>query len=305
MHISRRRLMQGSLAVGLMAGQLSLAKAAAPKPMSRKIPSSGEEIPVIGLGSWITFNVGEDRQLQDECADVMAAFFAAGGRMIDSSPMYGSSQPTIGYGLRKLAHPDALFSADKIWTADPQDGMAQAERSRGYWDVERFDLLQVHNLLAWESHLPMLLDMKARGQVRYVGITTSHGRRHGDIEAIMASQPIDFLQITYNVLDREVEERILPLAQERGIAVIINRPFRQGALTRSLAGQALPEWASDFGATSWAQLLLKFIIAHPAVTCAIPATTKPAHAQENLAAARGDLIDQAYRQRIIDTVQAL
>jgi diketogulonate reductase-like aldo/keto reductase len=305
MSISRRRMIQGSLAAGLLAGSGALARAADSTPLMRAIPSSGEEIPVVGLGSWITFNVGEDRQLQDECAAVMAAFFAAGGRMIDSSPMYGSSQPTIGYGLRKLGMPPALFSADKIWTADTSDGAAQAERSREYWSIPRFDLLQVHNLLAWETHLPMLLDMKAAGKIRYVGITTSHGRRHDDVESIMASQPVDFLQITYNVVDREVEGRILPLARDRGIAVIINRPFQQGALVRSLERHELPAWSSELGASSWAQLLLKFIIAHPAVTCAIPATTQVAHVQENIAAATGPVIDEAARQRIVKAVEAL
>ena len=164
---------------------------------------------------------------------VMRAFFAAGGRMIDSSPMYGSSQDVIGHGLRKLGHPDALFSADKVWISSGARGPAQIETSRARWGVPRFDLLQVHNLLSWEEHLPALLRMKAEGRVRYVGITTSEGRRHRDIERIMAKQPIDFVQVTYNVLDREVEARILPLARERGIAVIVNRPFREGALIRA------------------------------------------------------------------------
>ena len=272
---------------------------------TRPIPSSGEKLPVVGLGSWITFNVGEDRQLQDECADVIAAFFAAGGRLIDSSPMYGSAQATIGYGLNKLRKPRSLFAADKVWIADPGSGQTQIERSRKDWNVPRFDLLQVHNLLAWEEHLPMLLKMKADGKVRYVGITTSDGRRHDDIVRVMASQPIDFVQVTYNVVDREVEQRILPLAQEHRIAVIINRPFRQGELTRTLDGIPLPPWAADAGAASWAQLLLKFIISHPAVTCAIPATSRVDHVRENLAAASGLLPDESMRRKIADHVGTL
>jgi diketogulonate reductase-like aldo/keto reductase len=274
-------------------------------PITRPIPSSGEELPVIGLGSWITFNVGDDPELRDECAGVMQAFFAAGGRMIDSSPMYGSSQEVIGYGLKKLGRPLELFSADKVWTSSGSRGRDQMAQSRAYWDVRRFDLLQVHNLLAWEDHLPTLFAMKSAGEVRYVGITTSEGRRHQEVERIMASQPIDFVQVTYNVVDREVEDRILPLAHERGIAVIINRPFQQGALIRRMQRYPLPSWAGQIGAANWAQFLLKFIVSHPAVTCAIPATSKVTHVKENMGAATGQLPDAALRRRMAAHVAAL
>jgi len=273
--------------------------------LTRPIPATGEPLPVVGLGTWITFNVGNDRELRDDCAAVVAAFFAAGGRMIDSSPMYGSSQPTIGYGLQKLGYPSALFSAEKVWTSSPASGPGQIERSRRYWGVPRFDLLQVHNLLAWEQHLPALLAMKAAGQVRYVGITTSEGRRHADIERIMASQPIDFVQVTYNVLDREVEARILPLARERRIAVIVNRPFREGHLIRQLERRPLPSFAVEAGAASWAQFILKFIVSHPDVTCAIPATTRVDHVRENMAVATGIVPDEALRRRMADYVRNL
>jgi diketogulonate reductase-like aldo/keto reductase len=273
--------------------------------LTRPIPATGEPLPVVGLGTWITFNVGNDRELRDDCAAVVAAFIAAGGRMIDSSPMYGSSQPTVGYGLQKLGYPSALFSAEKVWTSSPASGPDQIERSRRYWGVPRFDLLQVHNLVAWEQHLPALLAMKAAGQVRYVGITTSEGRRHADIERIMASQPIDFVQVTYNVLDREVEARILPLARERRIAVIVNRPFREGHLIRQLARRPLPNWAVEAGAASWAQFILKFIVSHPDVSCAIPATTRVDHVRENMAAATGIVPDEALRRRMADHVRNL
>jgi diketogulonate reductase-like aldo/keto reductase len=273
--------------------------------LTRPIPSRGEMLPVVGLGSWITFNVGNDPVARDACADVMRQFFADGGRMIDSSPMYASSQPVIGYGLRKLGRPPGLFSADKVWISSGARGRDQIEQSRKLWDVPRFDLLQVHNLLSWQEHLPTLQAMKAAGQLRYVGITTSEGRRHGEIERIMASRTLDFVQITYNVLDREVESRILPLARDRGIAVIVNRPFREGALTRRLARHRLPDWATEIACTSWAQLLLKFIVSHPAITCAIPATSRVDHVRENMAAARGPLPDEAMRRRIIAHVEAL
>ena len=303
--LSRRTLLgllTASAAGALFRPLSALVRAA---PITRAIPSSGERLPVVGLGTWITFNVGDDAELRNECAAVMQAFFAAGGRMIDSSPMYGSSQPVVGYGLRKLGRAAAVFAADKVWTSSGPEGPEQIELSRKYWGVKRFDLLQVHNLVGWEEHLPMLLDMKAGGQVRYVGITTSEGRRHDEIQKIMASRPIDFVQISYNVLDREVEERILPLARDRGIAVIVNRPFQQGALIRSVERHPLPSWASEIGAATWAQFILKFIISHPAVTCAIPATTRVEHAKENMAAAAGELPDAAMRRRMAAYVEAL
>jgi diketogulonate reductase-like aldo/keto reductase len=249
--------------------------------------------------------VGDDVELRDECAAVLEAFFRAGGRVIDSSPMYGSSPSVIGYGLEKLGRPAGVFAADKVWISSGSRGPEQIEESRAQWGVRRFDLLQVHNLLAWEEHLPTLLAMKAEGRVRYVGITTSEGRRHGELERIMASRPIDFVQVTYNALDREVEDRILPLARDRGIAVIVNRPFRQGALIRQVERHPLPAFASEIGAANWAQFLLKFIVAHPAVTCAIPATTRVAHVMENMGAAAGPLPDAAMRRRMAAQVEGL
>jgi diketogulonate reductase-like aldo/keto reductase len=282
----------------------ALAQTAAPaRPLSRPIPSSGEEIPAVGLGSWITFNVGNDPPARANCAEVMRNFFAAGGRLIDSSPMYGSSQGVIGEGLQKLGLPRQLFSADKVWTSS--EGSAQIETSRQLWRVPRFDLLQVHNLLEWEKQLPLLQSMKQAGQLRYVGITTSEGRRHREVEQIMRSHRIDFVQFSYSPLDREVEQRLLPLARERGIAVLVNRPFRQGALLRQLQRHPLPAWAADVDCVSWAQLVLKFIVSHPAVTCAIPATSQVAHVRENMAAASGRMPDQPLRQRIALHIEKL
>ena len=273
--------------------------------LTRRIPSSGEELPVVGLGTWITFNVGDDTAARDQCADVMRAFFDAGGRMIDSSPMYGSSQDVIGYGLAKLRTPAGLFSADKVWTSSGGGGRRQIDETRRRWRVPRLDLAQVHNLLSWEDHLPTLFAMKAEQQIRYVGITTSEGRRHRDIERVMRSHPIDFVQVTYNVLDRDVEERILPLALERRIAVIANRPFRQGALIGDLRRHPLPAWAREIDCANWAQFLLKFIVSHPAVTCALPATSNVAHVRENMSAALGRLPDEAMRRRMISYVTEL
>lgn len=300
---SRRAVLSALAAAGAAAALRPVAAGAEPRAVpTRAIPSSGEAIPLVGLGSWITFNVGEDPVLRDECTDVMRAFFEAGGRMIDSSPMYGSSQAVIGHGLAALGRPEALFSADKVWTTG--DGAAQIAESERLWGVERFDLLQVHNLVAWEEQLDLLLAMKAEGRLRYVGITTSEGRRHDLFAEVMASRPLDFVQVTYNPLDRAVEERILPLAAERGIAVIVNRPFRQGALTDALAGVPLPPVAADLECATWAQLILKFIVSHPAVTTAIPATTRVDHVIENMGAARDPLPDAAQRAAIVAAIEA-
>ena len=302
---SRRRLLQSFLATsGSLALPLLHAAPILAPLLTRPIPSSGEQIPVIGLGSWITFNVGRDPQARAECANVMRQFFAGGGRMIDSSPMYGSAQDVIGEAIQAIK-PPRLFSADKVWISGGARGPGQIETSRKLWRVPRFDLLQVHNLLSWEEHLKTLQAMKKEGRLRYVGITTSEGRRHGEIEKIMASQPIDFVQISYNALDREVEQRILPLARERRIGVIVNRPFRQGDLTQALAGKPLPGWAAEIGCTTWAQALLKFIVSHPAVTCAIPATSSVAHVRENLLAGTGRMPDEALRKRIAQDAERL
>ena len=300
--IDRRAALAGGAALAAVVALPREAMAQAPKPLLKTIPSTGEAIPAVGLGTWITFNVGDDQALRDESAEVMRAFFDAGGRMIDSSPMYGSAQATVGYGLKKLNSPQALFSAEKVWTSSGREGPGQIERTRGYWGVPRFDLLQVHNLLALESHLETLQAMKAEGKLRYVGVTTSEGRRHADLEKLLAKEKLDFVQLTYNPVDREAEQRLLPLARERGIAVIVNRPFRQGDLTQELDGETLPGFAKELGATSWAQLILKFVVSHPAVTCAIPATPSVAHVRENLAAAAGPMPDEAMREKIARAV---
>lgn len=295
--MKRRTLLQWS--------SLALAGDAVAQPglPTRRIPSSGEAIPVVGLGTWITFNVGQDPPARARCAEVVAAFFEAGGRVIDSSPMYGSSQDVVGESLARLGMQQRVFAADKVWTGE--DGAAQVEASRRFWRVPRFDLLQVHNLLAWEKQLALLEQMKAQGQVRYIGITTSEGRRHREFEQVMRSRRIDFVQFTYNLVDREAEERLLPLARERGMAVLVNRPFQQGALLRQLESHRLPPWAAEFGCTSWAQFALKFIVSHPGVTCAIPATRRIDHVRENLGAARGPMPDEATRRRMAAHVARL
>lgn len=307
-HTSRRQWLAGSASAAIAVGWPGLAVGASPDTagvLTRPIPATGEAVPLVGLGTWITFNVGNDEAARNASAEVVRAFFAAGGRMIDSSPMYGSSQPTIGHALARLGMPATLFSAEKVWVGDVERGAAQMEDSRRFWGVPRFDLMQVHNLLAWQEHLPRLLAMKAAGRLRYVGISTSEGRRHAEIEQILRTQPIDFVQVTYNLLDREVEQRILPLAQERRVAVIVNRPFREGRLLDMLQRHRLPGWAAEIDCDGWAQVALKFVVSHPAVTCAIPATSQVAHVRQNMGAARGRLPDAALRARMAAHVAAL
>jgi diketogulonate reductase-like aldo/keto reductase len=272
---------------------------------ARPIPSTGEEMPAIGLGTWIVFNVGFDPAAKDQRAAVMDAFFQGGGRMIDSSPMYGSAQEVIGHGYEKLNRPDRMFSADKVWTSDGAEGRDQIAGAREKWNVDRFDLMQVHNLLGWRAHLDTLFAMKQEGKIRYVGITTSHGRRHGEFEQIMRDYPLDFVQFTYNVRDRAAEERLLPLARDRGIAVIVNRPFQRGSLVDFVQRHPLPDWAGEIDCENWPQILLKFIISHPAVTVAIPATSQVVHAKENVGAMRGRLPDAEMRKRIVRHVENL
>jgi diketogulonate reductase-like aldo/keto reductase len=257
------------------------------------------------MGSWITFDVGDDAELRAARAEVLRTFFALGGSVIDSSPMYGSSEAVIGHGLKLIGAKPKLFAATKVWTWQESAGRRQIARSRQLWGLPRFDLLQVHNLLNWEAHLETLVEEKAQGRVRLIGVTTSHGLRHDEMERVMTAAPLDFVQFTYNIADREAEARLLPLAAERQLAVIVNRPFQRGALLARFARHPLPEWAGKIQCETWASLLLKFAISHPAVTCAIPATSRADHMRENMAALVGPLPDQAMRERMIAYVEGL
>ena len=300
MSMTRRAVLAGAVAALSVPG-LELS---ARETISKSIPASGEPVPAVGIGSWVTFNVGDDPLLRAECRAVMAAFFEEGGGIVDSSPMYGSSQEVIGDALAMLGHAAGLFSADKVWT-DAADGPAQIAETTRRWGVGRFDLLQVHNLIDWEANLDTLAAMKEAGALRYVGVTTSHGRRHEELEEVMRRRPLDFVQLTYNIVDREVENRLLPLALERGIAVICNRPFQRGRLPDRLAGESMPGWAEEIEVSTWPQFLLKYIISHPAVTAAIPATRQVGHVRENKSAAFGPMPDEAMRQRMATHVQSL
>jgi len=272
----------------------------------RFIPSSGEKVPAIGLGSWLTFaiDVDDEAELSSRVA-ILREFLKPGGGVLDSSPMYGVAEEVIGIALNRIGHQKGLFSATKVWTSGNRQGFLQMENSRTLWGLSSFDLLQVHNLVDWKTHLPNLYDMKKDGEVRYVGVTTSHGRRHDELMHIMRTQSLDFVQFTYNMLDREAEQFLLPMAKDRGIAVIINRPFQRGGLFDKFERYELPVWAKEIDCANWAQFFLKFIISHPAVTCAIPATSQLAHLRENMGAGYGLLPDQAMRMKMVQYVKNL
>jgi diketogulonate reductase-like aldo/keto reductase len=274
--------------------------------IKKSIPSTNEQIPAVGMGTWVTFNVGRDSELRNQRVRVLREFFKYGGGMIDCSPMYGSSAEVLGYALAQIDNTKALFSASKVWTSWKSSGPAEMEQQRKSWNIPRFDLMQIHNLVNWEGHLETLRSQKKLGKIRYIGITTSHGRRHLELESIMRNHDLDFVQLTYNILDREAENRLLPLARERGIAVIANRPYQGGALFRKFQQKPLPTWANkEAGARNWAEFFLKFIISHPAITCAIPATSKVGHMKENMGAVYGNLPDAKVRAKMSAYVQSL
>ena len=282
--------------------------AATPSPsalLTKKIPVSGESIPVIGMGSWLTFDVGQNEADRERCVRILETFFNLGGGMIDSSPMYGSSEEVIGYCLNKLSRQTNLFSATKVWIIGKSLGIQQMQNSSSYWGKQKFDLMQIHNMLNWRTHYETLKEWKQEGRIRYIGITTSHGRRHEKLEKALLEEEFDFVQFTYNMIDREVEQRLLPIAKERGIAVIINRPFQRGSLIDKVNDKPLPDFAAEFDCQNWAQFLLKFIVSHPAVTCVIPATSQVAHMKENMGAAYGQLPDKAMRNRMLQYVEKI
>ncbi len=272
---------------------------------TRTIPGTDESLPVIGMGTWVTFNVGEDPDLRAHRVKVLQTFFDEGGAVIDSSPMYGSSEAVLGHCLERTRGAEALFSATKVWTWRQSAGVDQMEESRQLWDVPRFDVMQVHNLLSWKAHLKTLQADQEAGRVPYIGVTTSHGRRHDELERIMRKEPIDFVQFTYNIVDREAEQRLLPLAADRGLAVLINRPFRHKQLFHRFEHHPLPAWADAIDCANWAQFFLKFIVSHPAVTCAIPATSRIDHMRENMGALHGRLPDSATRRRMVRYIETL
>lgn len=271
----------------------------------RAIPATGEALPVVGLGTWQVFDAGTDAARRAPLRDTLREFARGGGRLVDSSPMYGSSEAVVGDLAAELGLRQRLFLATKVWTSGRDEGVRQMEASLARLRSGRMDLMQVHNLVDVSTHTRTLADWKARGRVRYVGITHYTASAHGEVERLLKTRQYDFVQINYSLAEREAGERLLPLAQELGVAVIVNRPFAEGALFRRVRGQPLPVWAAEFGAATWAQYFLKWIIAHPAVTCVIPGTGRAEHVRDNLAAGRGPLPDAAQRARMGTHLEAV
>lgn len=280
-----------------MAGKLPL--------LQRTIASSGDRIPVIGLGTWQAFDVGPGQAERQPLEEVLALFVRLGGRVVDSSPMYGRAEEVIGDIAAKLDLHKALFLATKVWTTGQEAGVASMERSLAKLRAKRIDLMQVHNLSDARTHLATLRDWKQQGRATYIGITHYTSSAYPEVAKLLRAEKVDFLQINYSVLEREAEKKILPLAQDRGVAVIANRPFGGGNLFARVRQRPLPDWAAEFDCGSWAQFFLKWIIAHPAMTCAIPATSKARHLEDNMQGGAGRLPDEKLRRRMLDTISSL
>ena len=297
--LSRRQFVS---TVSLAAASLFLTpwqlKAGEPAMLRKAIPGTAESLPVIGLGSWLTFDVDTDAPVIVDFVRLIEDFFERGGELIDSSPMYGSAEQIIGLLLNRADMRDRVFAATKVWTDGEQAGIRQMQRSAQQWGIDHFDLMQIHNLRDWQTHLKTLTAWKAEGKIRYLGITTSHGRSHSELETILRQEPVDFVQLTYNIEDRSVEKRLLPLAADRGIAVLVNRPYQGGSLFSAVRGKTLPDWTAEFDCRSWGQFFLKYIVSHPAVTCVIPATTKRHHLQDNMDAGTGRQPEAAQRKKM-------
>lgn len=302
--LQRRTFIKGSSAL-LLASQIPSLHAAARPLITRPIPSSGELLPVMGMGSSRTFDAKASEENLAKLTEVMRIFFDNQGSLVDSSPMYGAAESVLGEVLTRLGHPKSLFAATKVWTDGRQAGIEQMAESSQRMGVPVFDLMQVHNLRDWKTHLDTLLGWKQEGKVRYVGITTSHRRNHEELEQIMRTRALDFVQFSYNIDNRLAEERLLPLAADRGIATLINRPFQRGSLFGKAKGKPLPRLATELGCESWGQFFLKFIIAHPAVTCLIPATSKAHHMTDNMGANFGAVPDAGQRKAMLEIYKAL
>ena len=270
--------------------------------IKRAIPSSGEEISIMGMGTYSTFSHATP---MEQLGEVMQAFFDHGGQMIDSSPMYGPAEGIVGELLKTTQNTAGYFAATKVWIDGREAGIRQMNESMRLMGAETMDLMQIHNLRDWKVHLETLKEWKEQGRIRYLGITTSHGRDHDELEHIMKTEPLDFVQLTYSAANRTTDARLLPLAQDRGIATIINRPYQGGSLFRKVRGKPLPDWAGEIDCASWGQFFLKFIAGHPAVTCIIPATSKVKHILDNMAGGKGRVPDAAMRERMIDYLESL
>jgi diketogulonate reductase-like aldo/keto reductase len=296
--LTRRHFLQVSAGSMLSLAVPARAAGGGAAMVDRPIPRSAERLPVVGLGTWQTFDVGASAEDRAPLAEVVRLFLAGGGRVVDSSPMYGRAEGVAGDLLAAAGPEPRPFLATKVWTTGRAAGEAQMRESMKRLRTDRIDLMQVHNLLDWETHLPVLRAWKEQGRIRYLGVTHYAQSAFPQLERILATEKLDFVQLPYSIGSREAEKRLLPAAAESGTAVLVMRPFEEGALFAAVRGKPLPAWADEIGATSWAQVFLKFVVSHPAVTCAIPATSKPDHQKDNLAAGAGPLPDERLRRRM-------
>ena len=303
--ISRRDVLRGTLAVGAAALSPAAFAAKAATQLKRTIPRTGEQIPAVGLGTWQVFDVGSSEAERAPLRAVLERFVALGGKVIDSSPMYGESETVIGDLAAETGMQKQLFLATKVWTTGRNAGIRQMETSLRRLRTAKLDLMQVHNLVDWKTHLKTLRDWKTQGRVRYLGITHYTESAYDGLERVMRAEKPDFVQLNYSVVSREAERRLLPLAQELGMAVLVNRPFEKAGLFGKVRNKTLPAWAAELDCASWAQFFLKFILSHPAVTCVIPATSKVKHLEDNMQAGLGRLPDAATRERMAQHVRAL
>lgn len=293
-----RATLAASLAMGLGPGQ---AAPPARAMRQRSIPSSGEALPVVGCGTWRGFGHAPGTPEYARLPGVLEALFDAGGTLLDSSPMYGRSEKTTGELLARSRRGSQAFLATKVWTSGREAGIRQMEESMALLGSEKLDLMQIHNLVDWQTHLQTLRGWKAQGRVRYLGITHYTSSAFAEVEAVLRREPLDFLQINYAFDDQGAAQRLLPLAADKGVAVLVNQPFGGGGLLRQLERRPLPAWAAEIECSSWAQVLLKFVLSHPAVTCVIPGTSRPEHMADNARAGQGVIPEPAFwRQRSLD-----
>lgn len=270
----------------------------------RAIPSTGEELPVVGLGTWQTFDVSNSKPEREPLKGVLRTLVSKGGSVVDSSPMYGKSEEVAGDLSTELMINDKLFIATKVWTTGKENGIKQMNESFRRLRREKIELMQIHNLTDWQTHIKTLRNWKEEGKIKYIGLTHYTQSAHERLASILEDESVDFIQINYNVLERNAEKKLLPLAKERGVAVLINQPFGSGTLFQKIRGKKLPEWAKEIDCHSWGQFFLKFVLSNPAVTCVIPGTSKANHMLDNIGAGFGGLPTEAQRKEIVTLVES-
>lgn len=306
--LSRREWMHLSVALGagaILPNTLSANLMNQPADiLQRAIPGTQELLPIIGMGTWQTFDIGEGKEQRNQMRDILAAFYNRGGRVLDSSPMYGRSEDVLGDLTADLKLLSKFFMATKVWTSGAARGIQQMESSMSKMRTQPMDLMQVHNLVDVKTHLRTLREWKAAGKIRYIGLTHYVVSAHDDLERLIQSEEIDFIQVNFSIQTRNAERRLLAIAQDHEVGVLINRPYEGGSLFRRMKGKALPEWAAEWDISSWGQFFLKYIVSHPAVTCAIPATSKLHHLEDNMGAAFGRLPDEPTRKKMVEYFEA-